>query len=150
VLLLLPARVFVYSSCGKWVFPSPGSFPPSATLTSFPAPDCWACAAAPTLSSQAQLFIYSSVKDSPPPLQHSGCPTLFATCLYCCYCLLLSFSFFPGWGSVCPGGYVDLAQGCLWEYHVSLSSPCGPHLPKPSGCGHLVAARELSWFLYSM
>jgi hypothetical protein len=33
-----------------------------------------------------------------PPLQCSGCPTLFVTCLFCCYCLL--FSFFPlgrGW-----------------------------------------------------
>jgi hypothetical protein len=60
-------------------------------------------------------------------------PTLFATCLYCSYCLLLSFSFFPRWGSVCPGGYADLAQGCLWEYHVRLSSPCGPCLPKQSG-----------------
>jgi hypothetical protein len=26
-----------------------------------------------------------------------------------------------------------MAQGCLWEYHVPLSLPCGPHLPKPSG-----------------
>jgi hypothetical protein len=33
------------------------------------------------------------------------------------YCLLLSFSFFPRWRSVCPGGYAALAQGCLWEYH---------------------------------
>jgi hypothetical protein len=41
------------------------------------------------------LFIYTSRKDSPPPLRCSGCPTLFATCLYCSYCLLLSFSFFP-------------------------------------------------------
>jgi hypothetical protein len=47
------------------------------------------------------------------PLQRSGRPTLFATCLYCSYCLLLSCSFFPGWGLVCPGGYADLAQGCL-------------------------------------
>jgi hypothetical protein len=43
-------------------------------------------------------------------------PTLFAMCLYCSYCLLLSFSFFHGWGLVHPGGYADLAQGCLWEY----------------------------------
>jgi hypothetical protein len=59
-------------------------------------------------------------------------PTLFPMFLYCSYCLLLSFSFFPGWRSVCPGGYADLAQGCLWEYHVPLNSPC-LHLPKPSG-----------------
>jgi hypothetical protein len=45
-----------------------------------------------------------------PPLRHSRRPTLFATCLYCSYCLLLlSFSFFPGRRSVCPGGYADLA-----------------------------------------
>jgi hypothetical protein len=57
------------------------------------------------------------------------------------------FSFFPGLGSVCPGGYADLAQGCLWENHVPLSSPCGLRLPKRSGCWHLVTAREPSWFL---
>jgi hypothetical protein len=43
-------------------------------------------------------------------------PTLFPACLYCSYCLLVSFSFFPLWRSVCPGGYAALAQGCLWEY----------------------------------
>jgi hypothetical protein len=30
-----------------------------------------------------------------PNLWHSGCSTLFPTCLYCSYCLLLSFFFFP-------------------------------------------------------
>jgi hypothetical protein len=58
------------------------------------------------------------------------------------------FSFFPGWGLVCPGGYADLAQDCLWEYHVPLGSPCGLRLPKPSGRWHLVAVREPSWFLH--
>jgi hypothetical protein len=67
------------------------------------------------------------------PLWRSVCPTLFAMCLHCSYCLLLSLSFFPRWGSVCLGGYADMAQGYLWEYHVPLSSPCLPHLPKPSG-----------------
>jgi hypothetical protein len=51
-----------------------------------------------------------------PNLQHSGRPTLFPACLICSYCLLLSFSFFPGWRWVCPGGYAALAQSCLWEY----------------------------------
>jgi hypothetical protein len=51
-----------------------------------------------------------------------GCPTLFATCLFFCYCLLFNFfSFFPVWASVCPGGYTNLALGCLWEYHVPFS-----------------------------
>jgi hypothetical protein len=131
------ACMFIYSSHGKWVFPS--------LLWSFPAPDCWACAVTPAFSSQLV------VRESPPPLWCSGCPALFATCLFCCYCLLFSFSFFPGWGLVCPGGYADLAHGCLWEYHVPLSSPCGPRLPKPSGCGAealLVSPFNVKWRCY--
>jgi hypothetical protein len=31
--------------------------------------------------------------------------------------LISQFLFFPGWRSVCPGGYAALAQACLWEYH---------------------------------
>jgi hypothetical protein len=49
-----------------------------------------------------------------------------------------------GGGSVCPGGYDDLAQDCLWEYRIPLSSPCGPCLPKH----HLAVVREPSWFLH--
>jgi hypothetical protein len=54
---------------------------------------------------QSSLFIYSYVRDClSPSFQHSGHPTLFATC-FCCYCLLFRFffPFFPWWGSVCPG-----------------------------------------------
>jgi hypothetical protein len=76
-----------------------------------------------------------------PPLWSSGCPTLFASCLYCSYCLLLSLSFFSRVG-VCPGGYGDLAQGCLWKCRIPLSSPC-PRLPKLSGCGQLAALGAL-------
>jgi hypothetical protein len=67
---LSQACVFIYSSRGKWVFPPLlWSFPPSTTLTSFPAPGCWARAPAPTGASPARpsLFIYSSGKDSLPP-----------------------------------------------------------------------------------
>jgi hypothetical protein len=95
-------------------------FPPSSTLTSFPAPGSWVRAPTPARASPARpgLFIYSSGKDFPSlNLRHSVCPTLFPTCLYCSYCLLLSLSFFPRWVSVCLGGYADLAHGCLWEYH---------------------------------
>jgi hypothetical protein len=78
---LSQAGVFIYSSHGRWVFPPLlWSFPPSATLTSSPAPGCWARATAPTLSGQAWL-IYLQFPS--PPLQHSGHPTLFAMCLYC-------------------------------------------------------------------
>jgi hypothetical protein len=54
----------------------------------------------------------------PLPSFGAQCPTLFATCLYCSYCLLLRFSFFPGWGSVCLGGYADLATSsqAVWAW----------------------------------
>jgi hypothetical protein len=57
--------------------------------------------------------------------------------LSCCCCLfsLFFFSFFPGWGSVCPGGYADLVQGCLWKYHTPLSSPGGLLLSSRLGAG---------------
>jgi hypothetical protein len=74
------------------------SFPPMATFTSFPPPGFWVCAAAPSFSSWL-------VRDFPfLPLWHSGCPALFAMCLFCCYCLLFSFSFFPWVG-------IDLTRG---------------------------------------
>jgi hypothetical protein len=135
VLLLLPASMFVYSSRGRWSPPSPVGF--SFLCHSHKLSHSWLLGAHPcshkSLSSQAQL-VYLQFQEGFPssPLQSSGHPTLFAMCLYCSYCLLLSFSFFPGWGSVCPGGYADLAQGFLWKYHIPLSSPC-PRLPKLSG-----------------
>jgi hypothetical protein len=62
---LSQACVFIYSSYVKWVFPPLlWSFPPSATLTSFPTHGCWASTAAPTLSGQAQFLFYSSGRDS--------------------------------------------------------------------------------------
>jgi hypothetical protein len=45
------AGMFIYSSRGQWVFPPLlWSFPPTSTFTSFPTPDCWACAAARAFS----------------------------------------------------------------------------------------------------
>jgi hypothetical protein len=61
------------------------------------------------LSSQAQLVYLQFWEGfSSPTLWSSECPTLFATCLYCSYCLLLSFSFFPNWG-------VGLSRGLCWS-----------------------------------
>jgi hypothetical protein len=93
------------------------------------------------------LFFYSSGRDSPPHLFGvQGTPPLLRVFIVLIAYYSVSL-FFPGWGSVCPGGYADMAQGCLWEYHVPLSSPCGPHLPKPSGHWHLAVARGPPWFL---
>jgi hypothetical protein len=100
VLLLLPAAMFVYSSRGKWVFPPfLWSFPPSTTLTSFLAPGCWA-RIPPLLPPEAlrpDLLVYLQFWEGfpSPNLWCSVHPTLFPTCLYCSYFLLLSFSFFP-------------------------------------------------------
>jgi hypothetical protein len=160
--LCCQACVFIYSSCGRWVFPPLlWSFPPTSAFTSFPAPAYWAV----LLLLPAAMFVYSSHgkwvfppllgvflplplsqpfpllvagRASPLPLEplwptrlvylqsqegfpspnlrRSVRPTLFPACLICSYCLLLSFSFFPRWTSVCPGGYAALAQACLWEY----------------------------------
>jgi hypothetical protein len=120
--------VFVYSSCGKCPFPTfQWSFPHIATVTSFPTPRllggcCHSCFLRPACLSTVPWGIAP-----PPPLWRSGHPTLFAMCLFCCCLFSLGFFslFFPGWGSVCPGGYSDLSQGCLWEYHVLLISPGG-------------------------
>jgi hypothetical protein len=134
--------------------PSPfccGVFPPPPLLQAFPL--LVVGRVPPLLPSPAGLFIYSSVGDCPsPPLQHSGCPTLFATCLFCC-CLLFSFSFFPGWGSVCSGCYADLAQGCLWEYCVlltlwSASSQAVWALASGSSGALLVSPFNIEWECY--
>jgi hypothetical protein len=134
--LLSLAGLFIYSPHGKWVCPPLlWSFPTTTTFTSFPAPSCWAGATTPAFS--GWLIYLQFHKGLPlPHLWHSGHPPLFATCLFCCYCLLFSFffSFFPGWRSVCPGGNVDLAQGCLWEYCVPLSSPSQAVWALASGC----------------
>jgi hypothetical protein len=73
----------------------------------------------PLLPSPASLFIYSSVRDCPSPLQHSGHPALFATCLFCCCYCLLSFGFFclffSGWGSSVQGVMLIWPRAVFWS-----------------------------------
>jgi hypothetical protein len=131
--LLSQACVFVYSSHGKWSSPlSCGVFLPLPLLQAFP---LLVAGHVPLLlPSPAGLFIYSSVRDfpSPPSVLRVSCPLCYVSFLL--LLLIIQFFFFFPWvGSVCPGGYADLAQGCLWEYCMPLSSSCGPHLPKRSG-----------------
>jgi hypothetical protein len=66
------------------------------------------------------VYLQSRERFPSPNLQRSECPSLFPACLYCSYCLLLSFSFFPQWETVCLGGYAARAQACLWEYHGTM------------------------------
>jgi hypothetical protein len=130
--------LFIYSSCGRWVFPlSSEVFLPlplsQAFLVLITGQCCCSCrppclftvhvGSGSSLLSQASPLLVAGCAPLPPePLRPSRlvylqsqegfpspnvrcsvCPTLFPVCLYCSYCLLLSFSFFPGWGSVCPG-----------------------------------------------
>jgi hypothetical protein len=145
---LSQACVFIYSLHRKWVFlPLLWSFPPTTTFTSFPAPGCWACATTPAFSARLLYLQFhgglplpcSSAFRAPHPL----CYVSFLLLLL----IIQFFSFFPGWGSVCPGGYADLAQGCLWECCMPLSSSCGLHPPKWSGSCCLVV-QEPSLFLH--
>jgi hypothetical protein len=115
---LSQACMFVYSSRGKWVFPPLlWSFPPSATLTAFPLLVVRCTPPLPLEPLRPGWLVYLQFWEGfpSPNLQRSVRPTLFPMCLYCSYCLLLSFSYFPGWGSVCPGGCAALAQCFLWE-----------------------------------
>jgi hypothetical protein len=81
------------------------------------------------------------------PLPHSlelgvPCPLCYVSFVFFFFsaaCLLFSLVFFSlfslGGGSVCPGGYADLTQGCLWEYCMPFSSPGGLLLPSRLGAG---------------
>jgi hypothetical protein len=79
------ACIFIYSSCGRWFFPPLlCSFPPTATFTSFPAPDYWAV----LLLLPAAMFVYSShEKWVFPPLLWSFPPstTLTSFPTPCCW-----------------------------------------------------------------
>jgi hypothetical protein len=75
--LLSQACMFIYSSCGKWVFPPLlWCFPPTATFTSFLAPDYWAV----LLLLPLAMFVYiSRGKWVFPPLLWSFSPSATLT-----------------------------------------------------------------------
>jgi hypothetical protein len=93
----VPACLFT-AHMGSGPFPvSSGVFLPPPLLQAFSL--LFAGYVLPLLPSPAWLVYLQFCKGFPSPtLQHSVCPTLFATCLYCCYCLLLSFLFSLGGG----------------------------------------------------
>jgi hypothetical protein len=91
------------------------------------------------------VYLQSRERFPSPNLQRSVRPTLFPVCLYCSYCLLLSFSFCPGWRSVQEAMLLWPRLVC-GSTAVPRSSP-GPRLPKPSGRRRL-APRGPSLFLH--
>jgi hypothetical protein len=102
----------------------------------------------PLLPSLASLFIYSSLRDCPsPPLQHTRCTTLFATCLLL---LFIQFGFFFLFFSLGGGQSVQGAM-LIWPRVVCGSTAC--HLAHLMVCVSRVGrswrlvVREPSWFL---
>jgi hypothetical protein len=117
------------------------SFSPSTTLTSFPAPGCWArTPLLPEPLRPAWLVYLQSREVFPSPnLQRSGCPTLLPVCLNCSYCLLLSFSFFP-WvevslsrGLCCSGPGLSVGEPWYREAHLVRVFPVGAGHWRPLG-----------------
>jgi hypothetical protein len=143
------AYVFIYSSCGKWVFPPLlWSFPPSATLTSFPAPGCWAHVPAPTRGSLARpACLFTVLGRSPFP--HSlalSAPHPLSRVSLLLLLLITQFLFFsPGGGWSVQGAMLLWPRLVCGSTAVPQSSP-GLCLPKPSGRQRLAAWGPL-WFL---
>jgi hypothetical protein len=142
----------IYSLSGEVSLPtSGGAFHTKATVTSFPHSKVagWG---PPLLPSPDGLFIYSLCEGVHlPTLWISGCPSFFATCLcffqpLIYYSFGLFFSFFPGLGSVCPGGYADLSQGVPRAVSLLTWWSASPKQVRSL----LLAVQEPSWFLHLM
>jgi hypothetical protein len=101
VLLLLLAGVFVYSSRGKWVFPPLlWSFPPSTTITSFPASGCWVCPCSHRrISSQARLVYLQFQEGFPFPPSELRVPHPLCHMSLLFLLLITQFLFFPQVGA---------------------------------------------------
>jgi hypothetical protein len=102
---------------------------------------CW------SLSSPPGLFIYSSRKDSFPPIFSSQCAPPSFLRVFIVLIAYYSVSLFSlGGGQSVQGAMLLWLMVVCRSTVVPLSSPC-PCLPKPSGCRWLVA-RGPSWFLH--
>jgi hypothetical protein len=96
---------------------SSGTLLTTVTVISFPTARAgWGL---PLLSSQVGCLFTVLWRISPPTLFSAQGTPPSLLCFFCC-CLLLSFFslFFPGWGSVCPGGML------IWPRVVCGSTVC--------------------------
>jgi hypothetical protein len=108
--------MFIYSSHGKWVFPLLlWSFPPTTTFTSFPAPGCWACAAAPAFSSRLV------VRDFPSPPSALRAPRPL-----CYVSFFVVIAYYSGFFSLFSLGGGRSVQGAMliWPRIVCGSTMC--------------------------
>jgi hypothetical protein len=95
------------------------SFPPSATLTSFPAPGCWVHTPTPALSGQARL-VYLQFREGllSPPSSALRAPHPLCYMSLLCLLLITQFLFFP-WVAV------SLSSGlCLSGPGMIVRVPC--------------------------
>jgi hypothetical protein len=108
-----------------------------------------ACPCSCSLLPGPACFIFDEGFPS-PPLRCQGTPPslLHVFIILIAYYSVSLFSL--GGGRSVQGGYADLAQACLWEYRVPLSSPCGLHLPKLSGLRPLAAWGALLVSLFNV
>jgi hypothetical protein len=115
---LSKACVFIYSSHGKWVFPPLlWSFPPTATFTSFPAPDRWVVLL--LLPSPAGLLWGIS----PPPLFGAQGTAPSLPCIFLLLLFIIQLFFFFPWVGV------DLSRGLCWSGPgLSARVPCPAYL----------------------
>jgi hypothetical protein len=126
-----------------------GVFLPSPLSQAFPLLVAGCVPPLPREPLQPTRLVYLQFREgSPSPnLRRSVHPTLFPVCLYCSYCLLLSFSFFPGGGRSVQGAMLLWPGVVCGSTVVLLSSPC-LCLPKPSGHGWLVAGSPGAFLIF--
>jgi hypothetical protein len=155
------ACVFIYSSCGRWVFPPLlWSFPPTATFTSFLAPDYWAV----LLLLPAAMFVYSSRgKWVFPPLLWSFPPSATLTsfpapgCWACALPLLLPEPLWPTWlvylqfregfpsRNLQHSGYSTLFPTCLYCSYCLFVSVSYPQVEVSLSGGYAALAQACLW-----
>jgi hypothetical protein len=147
VLLLLPASMFVYSSRGKWVFPpSCGVFLPLPLSQAFQllVAGCAPCSRQ-NLFCLPGLFIYSSGKDSLPPILGAQCTPPSLPCVFIVLIAYYSVSLFSrGGGRSVQGAMLLWPRVVCGSTAVPQSSTC-PRLPKLSGRGRLVSPFNMKW-----
>jgi hypothetical protein len=135
--------MFIYSSCGRWVFPPLlWCFPPTATFTSFPAPGCCVRTSPPLppeVSGLPCLFMYSPWKGSLPLIVSAqGTPPSFQRVFIALIAYYSVSLFSPSGGQSVQGAMLLWPRLVCGSTVVPRSSP-GLRLPKPSGRRPLAA-----------